>query len=1058
MLKWGFYPDETAPVGEGEYLLERESSTVMTRLCVTLFTLLAFITPSQAEPGTAQLDSLRATIRAGQYDQAAAEAADLVLQWEKQFGAESLEVARALDLQAEALSHAERGDDPSPLEIVQRAIAIKTKHLGPDHLETAASMLELATLQRQRGESAEAVALFTQVLEIRTRELGPDAALVGDVHGSLGIALASSGRLQDAQVHFERSAAITEVVGGPDDPEVGTAYTNLATLYHMLGDLPAAAGASAKAIANIETNRGPDHPVLAKALYTLSTIQLQQGDIRAASDQLERARRIFAANDMQDSASSARVWNGLGMVAESLGDYPEAQRRFARALEIFETIYGPDHVDLSYYLNNMGRMAEKNGDLTLARASTERAVGLTRDNLGADNLRTVTGEYYLANLERNQGDLATADARLTRCLDQFAAQLGEDHYRVAEASGDLALVKEQKRDWDTAAALLDRALASNGGTLNPATQADLQIIRARVHLRQGDVLASCSEALEVEDTAAAHYRLIVQTLSEGASRRFATARTNGLSVGLSALLSQSEADAMAVTAWDRVIRSRGMLLDELTARRRLVTTTQDPRTRMLAADVFTARSRLADMYVRGAGDRSPQQYTAVLEQARQAKHDTESALAAQSAAFRSTAADRNLGLAEVRAALPATAAMVAYQRFLRISPDGDEPWYCAFVLADDAVTVVDLGAASVIDELIAAWRRDLLEAWAPGGVLAAAGIATNRELGLRLRDLVWTPCIAQVSGVKTIFVVPDGDLHLLPLAALPRAQGGFLIEYGPAIHYLSREKSVVRPAVPSGRGLLAFGDPAFDGRVAPTMVAALAAADDPSLQGVLRGTPPACEQLRTMQFGALPGTRRECEDVASFAGDQTTLLLGTDATEAAFKASLGGRRIVHLATHGYFVGTDCPTAADGYSDDPLLLAGLALAGANRRTEAVAGQEDGIVTAEEISLLDLAGVEWAVLSACDTGLGVLQPGEGVYGLQRAFETAGVGTVIMSLWPVEDQVTQQWMSALYRARLDRGQPTSAAMRLAAMQVLSQRRADGLSEHPFWWAGFVASGDWR
>lgn len=1031
----------------------------MTRPFVIIVTLLAFTIPAQAaEPATAPLDSLRAIIAAGQYDQAATAAAELVLQWEDRFGPGSLEVAQALDVQAEALSLADRGDDPRTLEIVQRAIAIKTGLLGPEHLETATSLLELAVLQRQRGEMDAAITLLQKVLKIRTRELGSDAALVGDVHGTLGIALASSGRLQDALVHFERSAAIAEVVGGPNDPEVGAAYTNLATLYRMLSNLPAAAEAIEKAIANIEINRGPEHPVLAKALYTLGTIRLQQGEIRSAADQFERARQIFATNDLQNSAVSARVWNGLGMVAESLGDYPEAQRRFARSLEIFETAYGPDHVDASYYLNNLGRLAEKNGDFSLARASLERAVGLTREKLGADNLRTVTGEYYLANLERNEGDLAAADARLTRCLDQFAGQMGEDHYRVAEACGDLALIKEQLHDWDAAEDLVDRALASNGGTLNPATQASLQVCRARVHLRQGDVLASCAEALEVEDAAAEQYRLIVQTLSEGASRRFGAARTNGLSVALSALLAQDEPDAMAGMTWDRVIRSRGMLLDELTARRRLVTTTQDPMTRMLAADVFAARSRLADLYVRGAGDRSPQQYTTALERAHQDKQDAETTLAARSAAFRSTAADRNLALADVSRALPTTTALVAYQRFERILPDGDEAWYCAFVLAGETVTVVDLGAAAVIDGLIAEWRHGLLEAWAPGGVLAEAGVAANRQLGERLRERVWTPCTAQISGVQSIFVVPDGDLHLLPLAALPSTQGGYLIEYGPAIHYLSREKSVVRPSAPSGLGLLAIGDPAFDGRVAPTMVASLTAAADPSLQGVLRGTPPACEQLRTLQFGALPGTRRECEDVASFAAEQTTLLLGADATEAAFKASLGGRRIIHLATHGYFVGSDCPSAAEGFSDDPLLLAGLALAGANLRTEAVPGQEDGIVTAEEISLLDLSGVEWAVLSACDTGLGVRQPGEGVYGLQRAFETAGVGTVIMSLWPVEDQVTQQWMSALYRARLDGEQPTPAAMRLAAMQVLTQRRADGLSEHPFWWAGFVASGDWR
>ena len=646
--------------------------------------------------------------------------------------------------------------------------------------------------------------------------------MVGEVHGHLGIALASSGRLEEARVHFERSAAIVEMAAGPDDPEVGAAYINLATLYRMLDDLPAAVWAIEKAIANIQITRGPDHPVLAQAVYTLGTIQWQRGDLRGAAEQFEMARRIYAANDMQDSAPSARVWNGLGLVAENLGDYPEAQRCFTRALEIFETVFGSEHADLSFYLNNLGRAAQQSGDIALARASLERALQVNQNTMGADPLQAANSELYLAHLEMSQGEQAMAEARLQRCLVQYVAQLDEDHFRVAETCGELARIREQDHEWDAAEVFLDRALASKGGSLNPALKTKLQVSLARVHLRQGDFSASCAEALDVETAAADQYRLTVQTLSESLSRRFAATRTNGLSVALSALLSQDEPSGMAAAAWDQIIRSRGMLLDELTARRRLVTTTRDPVTRNLAEEVFGARSRLADMYVRGAGDRSTAQYTAVLDQARQDKHDAETALAAQSAAFRSAAEDRNLGLVDVREVLPAGTALVAYQRFLRLGEEGDEPWYCAFVLANETITVVDLGAAAVIDDLIARWRSELLEAWAPGGVLAEAGIAANRELGLRLRDLVWTPCTVRVSGVESVFVVPDGDLHLLPLAALPSSQGGYLLDHGPAIHYLSREKSLIQPGTRSGRGLLAIGDPAYDGRVAPTMVASIA--------------------------------------------------------------------------------------------------------------------------------------------------------------------------------------------------------------------------------------------
>ena len=145
-------------------------------------------------------------------------------------------------------------------------------------------------------------------------------------------------------------------------------------------------------------------------------------------------------------------------------------------------------------------------------------------------------------------------------------------------------------------------------------------------------------------------------------------------------------------------------------------------------------------------------------------------------------------------------------------------------------------------------------------------------------------------------------------------------------------------------------------------------------------------------------------------------------------------------------------------ESPLLLSGLALAGANRRAAAGIDEDDGILTAEEVAALNLEGVEWAVLSACDTGLGTVTAGEGVLGLRRAFQVAGVRTVIMSLWSVEDQAARQWMAALYRARLDDRLDTADAVRQASLTVFRERRAKRQSTHPFYWASFVAAGDWR
>jgi CHAT domain-containing protein len=192
-----------------------------------------------------------------------------------------------------------------------------------------------------------------------------------------------------------------------------------------------------------------------------------------------------------------------------------------------------------------------------------------------------------------------------------------------------------------------------------------------------------------------------------------------------------------------------------------------------------------------------------------------------------------------------------------------------------------------------------------------------------------------------------------------------------------------------------------------------------------------------------------------------------------------GNRILHVATHGFFVNGKCPAglsgtrgiglllAADGEDapqtkaqdlQNPLLLSGLALAGANTRERAQPDADDGILTAQEIAALDLSSVRWAVLSACETGTGEVLNGEGVLGLQRAFRVAGTRTLITSLWPVQDEATRRWMKAFYQAGVGSGLETIDAVRQASLTVLRERRERGEDTHPFYWAAFIASGDWR
>jgi CHAT domain-containing protein len=193
-----------------------------------------------------------------------------------------------------------------------------------------------------------------------------------------------------------------------------------------------------------------------------------------------------------------------------------------------------------------------------------------------------------------------------------------------------------------------------------------------------------------------------------------------------------------------------------------------------------------------------------------------------------------------------------------------------------------------------------------------------------------------------------------------------------------------------------------------------------------------------------------------------TLFRGADATETALK-SLHGPKILHLATHGFFLADEPlagqrpgappelgtrPSTADEVRENPLLRSGLVLAGANQLRS---GDDDGILTAMEASGLDLRGTRLVVLSACETGVGKVTNGDGVYGLRRALVIAGAESLMMSLWPVDDAATRDLMAGYY-ARLSAGKPRSAALR----EVQRELQRVPKYAHPYYWASFVAAGD--
>jgi CHAT domain-containing protein len=474
------------------------------------------------------------------------------------------------------------------------------------------------------------------------------------------------------------------------------------------------------------------------------------------------------------------------------------------------------------------------------------------------------------------------------------------------------------------------------------------------------------------------------------------------------------------------------------------------------------------MLLRGPDPREPGRYRADCEDLRRRGDELEAELARRVAPLAEQRRAARATLADLAALLPDAAALVELVKYRRLrfgtmeeKTQGLGEQYLAFILwkgsaGHPEVCLVDLGPAAEVDAAVRIW-------WT-----TAADGKVSKDADDCLRRKVWEPLArALPEGTRRLFLAPDGELSRLPFEAIRETDGKYLVERL-AISYLSSGRDLAPLPRPSERAdtALVLADPDYD-----------------SLDGKpTAATPPGGDEKRSGLGRArrLAGFTAEAGIVEKLLGERRGWRLESKREKEASEEALAQAprpRLVYCITHGFFLeDVERPKLPEGrklglanvgtgrwpapeVGPEPRLRSGLVLAGANRWQERIQkGLSDGWLTALEVEKLDLWGTELVVLSACDTGRGEVQVGEGVLGLRRAFQIAGAECVLASLWPVPDTQTGALMSDCLRRWLD-GAPPANALRAAQLALIRQLR-DSKEEKlrdapPLYWAGFICHG---
>jgi CHAT domain-containing protein/tetratricopeptide (TPR) repeat protein len=934
------------------------------------------------------------------------------------------------------LAYAARGDHRQARPAFEAALAA-FRVLDEPSTGLAFALNNLSQTLDALGEHEAADEALAESLDVRRELFGADSGEYASALLNRGIRLLQRGDLEAARPALEESLATLRRTRGDHHPDVAAALNALGHLHRRLGRYADAEALLRFALGLQQASLGPDDVRLGFTLDNLAGVLHVRGDVNGADRMFRQAIEILTRQLGPDHPEVATVLNNYGQLLVEVGRDAEAERVLTRAMTIREA--GSDDLATATVANNLGILRSKTGRDD-AVALLERGLELRRRVLGDDNLDVAQS---LNNVGSAIGAVDPTRARelLETALEVRTRLLGPDHPDVAETLNNLSFVCG---DRDLAAALLEDAVRIRRATSDGPVLAETlnNLAFAYALLEQLDrTLALFREAADVRD------RLIARVAGLAAERErlgyLAPVRAE-LALFLTVVRARMADRPEAVRlACDLVLRRKAVVTEGIADQRAAVLGGRYPSLRDELRELDALREQIARCTLGGASP-GPEAVAELAEFERR-RQELEVQLAGQIPELDATRRLRAADTGAVSAALPAGAALIELVRVTthdpcaRMSRSDAGAWYAAFVIPagdPDGVRFVDLGAADALEELVVDFRASItgrreagVDRDVGGGAQTpdeARGDAAGQALAQRLLE----PLTVSIADRRRLFVAPDGELTRLPLEVLPLGDGRRVIDEF-IVSYLGAGRDVLRLA---------------QQRTPPRSEPVVVADPDYDLQAPSSSGPPP-PRGGTMFFTRLAGTRREGSSVATMLG--VPPFLGADAVEATIK-SCAGPSVLHIATHGFFQ----PDPADPRElpDDTLVHAGLALAGANTASagrQLPAEAEDGILTAEDLAGLDLLGTRLVVLSACETGLGRVSVGEGVFGLRRSVTLAGAETLVMSLWKVPDIESCALMEHFYR-RVIAGEERAAALRAAQLAIKEQR------PHPFYWGAFVCEGN--
>jgi len=931
-----------------------------------------------------------------------------------------------------------------------------------DSCLTGRVLVALADLYSFMNDFQKSESLLVKALPYFTGCSGKDEAALLKNLGQLYL---STGQYDKAESHFLKAIRIFEVSGDAAVNDLTYCLIGLAHLYKLQAKFRESESTYLEALALSEKYHARPDTGLLPTLLSLGGLYITFEQIHKGEEILQRARMICDSTIPPNHPYRAGLYTTMGVQYELLGKYREAAKYLRESIEIYKTYPVQDVQGVATSSLWLAKAELAMGNYDTAIALFEETCKSYETTFSKDHPHQASAYTNLSNAYLMIGDFGQATHFIDSALTIYRKTLGEAHPYYGMALVRKGEILNASGQYDQAKECLLEGIANLESNYDPYHQRLVSAIEclARTCCSTGDIEAGQKYYREF---LARRLKFIEYAFSFSSDEQKLRWVKNHpvINNSLISLAVDSHYQPIVRDACTMVLKGKGIVIDALATLHETAYCSYDSslielvkrhrRTcETIVAMTSIAKFHESDIYRKDT-----------IEVLYQEKDSLENELSKHCSRFSDLLATLRFNLDDIIQALSRQETLLEYIRYTPydFKNPGNQaqrsgpPRYAVFIVSgQDNVTAVDLGAASEVDSLVhsalAMIHSTGVEVYTPLGLSQEQQL---RRITGKLYEIVLAPISRYLEDRETIFVSPDGALNLFPFEILSDSDSTYVIEHL-HIQYLSSGRDLIRrpsSVMPAEPYALLVADPDLnavlaEGEGAPRAIS-------PRSNEKTRFCPP-------VKYIPLPNTRYEATEIAGYFRAShklgTTELYGDAASEQNLKNLNDPPQVFHIATHGVFCA-DTETAEGEHDYNPMLRTGLALAGANSGGSSPyydrVTANDGVLYAMEIASLNLQNTELAVLSACETGSGEVLDGEGVFGLRRAFQEAGVQALVMSLWTVPDRETSHLIAGFYKRWLE-GMSKSESLRQSALEILREQRLRRGNGHPYYWGGFILVG---